>query len=122
MTDLGLGTASNAYRDHHHSARQNTDKTIIVLTDGRSTEPDRTASQARNVHKYVGTNFADTYMLRVNVCRSEMRYIKIEIVLIWNGIAENFLLPSSKKPACNDVIETYTVGIYLLFTVYQVWL
>ena len=45
--------AGHMYREWKLGARYNANKAVIVLTDGRSTEPDETLRAANRLHRYV---------------------------------------------------------------------
>jgi len=59
-TDLGLSNAYNELfgRGHNVGARQGSNKVAIVLTDGRSTEPEMTQHNANNLQRHGTDMFA----------------------------------------------------------------
>ena len=50
-TDLGMQQAMNELSNHHDGARRGNNRIMIILTDGRSTEPDMTSRIATSVHR-----------------------------------------------------------------------
>jgi len=50
---MGISQASNELKRVRDGARDDANKVMIVVTDGRSTEPDRTSNAARQAHQYV---------------------------------------------------------------------
>ena len=51
-THAGLDQANKLLFNPRHGSRRNANKAVIVLTDGRSTEPDSTKHAADKLHRY----------------------------------------------------------------------